>query len=43
METSADFLERVLNFGDGWKIKDVEVRESQKELYIVSERKCVCS
>lgn len=34
METSADFLERVLNFGDGWKIKDVEVRESQKELYI---------
>lgn len=34
METSALFLERLLNFGDGWKIEDVEVIESKKELYL---------
>ena len=34
METSADFLERLLNFGDGWKIEDVEVLETKKELYL---------
>ncbi|MDO9153132.1 MAG: ISL3 family transposase [Paludibacter sp.] len=34
METSTDFLERLLNFGDGWKIEDVEIRKSKKELYL---------
>ena len=34
IETSANFLERLLHFGEGWKIENLEVMESKKELYL---------